>query len=589
MAMVSTTNFNALFKFKAFSLLAALFLNLFLVGCGGGGSSNTNNPPVAPTNAAAPTITIQPKDANYTLGDTTTALNVTANVTDGGTLSYQWYETTNPSNNGNEISGAASSTYSPSTSTVGTFYYYVVITNTNNNANGNKTANVTSDTAQIIINLPIYSINFYDENLDFLKTVNETEGTTINLPTTPTNFWYKANETSGITQLNVIKNINLYAIQKVQEITTQTQLAAINTNDITLNSTYILLNDINLTSGEAGFDATLGWEPIGNDTNNFRGLFNGNNNTITNLWINRPSGNHTGLFGSIRNTQIRNLGVETAEGKEIKGYYQVGGIVGYAQTAFIINAYFTGNVSGDHYVGGIAGETYNSTIANSYAKGDISSEAVNGDNSGNSGVGGIAGWFDGGNIINAYSSSNINGSQACVGGIVGGLYNYGNIVNSHSTGNISGVRDNVGGIAGYVNDSNITNSYSTGNISGSGRIGGIVGHVGYGAFHNNVAINPSIVGTVRMTNRVIGSYDGIDMSSDNFVLESIVGGVNNSFSNEDNVIFHGRSKTAADLTTNATYSNDVSNGGLGWKFGNDINNPWKINEGNGYPYLYWQK
>jgi hypothetical protein len=44
-----------------------------------------------------------------------------------------------------------------------------------------------------------------------------------------------------------------------------------------------------------------------------------------------------------------------------------------------------------------------------------------------------------------------------------------------------------------------------------------------------------------------------------------------------------------ELETRSTYENDINGdglGGLGWKFGDDNDNPWKIN--GSYPYLYWQ-
>jgi hypothetical protein len=52
----------------------------------------------------------------------------------------------------------------------------------------------------------------------------------------------------------------------------------------------------------------------------------------------------------------------------------------------------------------------------------------------------------------------------------------------------------------------------------------------------------------------------------------------------------GTDKTDTELKTQTTYSNATASGGLGWLFGNDDLNPWKIEAGknNGYPYLYWQ-
>jgi hypothetical protein len=80
--------------------------------------------------AATPTITEQPAGGTVTVGGTH-ALNVLANTSDGGTLSYQWYSNTVASNSGGtEIIGAISSLYNIPTCMAGIFYYYVIVTNT---------------------------------------------------------------------------------------------------------------------------------------------------------------------------------------------------------------------------------------------------------------------------------------------------------------------------------------------------------------------------------------------------------------------------------------------------------------------------
>jgi hypothetical protein len=105
-------------------------------------------------NAATPTISTQPQSASYGQRVAARALSVTATRSDVGTLSYQWYRNTANSNtSGTMISGATQSTYTPSTTTIGTTYYYVVVTNTNNSVNGTQTASVTSSTATITVNV----------------------------------------------------------------------------------------------------------------------------------------------------------------------------------------------------------------------------------------------------------------------------------------------------------------------------------------------------------------------------------------------------------------------------------------------------
>jgi hypothetical protein len=450
MAAVSTTNFKVLnlFKFKAFSLLAALSLNLFLIGCGG---SNGNNPTSSPA----------------------------------------------------------------------------------------------------------YSVSFYSENLDLLAVYdNLPSGHIVEFDSNKTVFsisdWYLAGDDTSVTSYTLTnKDVRFYAVQNVKEITTQNELNNVR-ND--LGSKYILLKDIELNATKAGFDNSNdeGWNPIGNsNTNYFRGIFNGNGNKITNLWINRTT-DVIGLFGYIENAQIRNLGVETAEGKEIRGNNQTGSIGGIAGFVYngsnIANSYFIGNVSGSSYVGG-----------SSYVS-----------------VGGIAGTvYNGSNIVNSYSAGNINDSYYSVGGIAGVVGDSSNIINSYSTANISGVYS-VGGIAGIVYIGSITNSYSTGNISGEYRVGGIAGYIHRATIQNNAAINPSVTGTNDVS-RVIGdisplspstvldNFARIDMSvNGNTVLDSDVNGIgkaDNEFLDED------------------TYKS------LNW----DFTNIWTIPSSGGYPIFKWQK
>ena len=57
-------------------------------------------------------------------------MTVTANVTDGGKLSYQWYRNSDGSTSGGTKVGIDSPSYTPDISAAGTYYYYCVITNT---------------------------------------------------------------------------------------------------------------------------------------------------------------------------------------------------------------------------------------------------------------------------------------------------------------------------------------------------------------------------------------------------------------------------------------------------------------------------
>lgn len=98
--------------------------------------------------AETPTITSQPQGGTFIRG-TSSAVTITAGVTDGGVLSYQWYKNTIDSLTGAIPVGTNSSSYTPDTGSTGTLYYYCVVTNINRSINGMQTAEAVSQIAAI--------------------------------------------------------------------------------------------------------------------------------------------------------------------------------------------------------------------------------------------------------------------------------------------------------------------------------------------------------------------------------------------------------------------------------------------------------
>ncbi len=100
------------------------------------------------TDAETPVISTQPADVTANQGTTVTLSVSVAPLSDGGTLSYAWYENTADSYSGGVFVGEESSVIAPY---LGVRYYYVIVTNTNNSVSGAKTASVTSDIARVTI------------------------------------------------------------------------------------------------------------------------------------------------------------------------------------------------------------------------------------------------------------------------------------------------------------------------------------------------------------------------------------------------------------------------------------------------------
>ena len=95
-----------------------------------------------------PTIATQPTGASYTKGATATALKVVAS---GDDLTYQWYSNTSNSTSGaTKINGATNSTYTPSTSTVGTKYYYCIVSS--------GSCSTTSNIVSVVVKNPPFTV-----------------------------------------------------------------------------------------------------------------------------------------------------------------------------------------------------------------------------------------------------------------------------------------------------------------------------------------------------------------------------------------------------------------------------------------------
>ena len=125
---------------KNHGVIVALFAAVALLSCkvdsssGGGGNDKV---------ASAPVITEQPQAATYQKdADKVNFLKIKVQeLTDGGTLSYQWYK------DGTPIKGAIKNSVEPDVSAVGKFVYYCAVTNTL----GKSTASTESERVKISV------------------------------------------------------------------------------------------------------------------------------------------------------------------------------------------------------------------------------------------------------------------------------------------------------------------------------------------------------------------------------------------------------------------------------------------------------
>ena len=258
-----------------------------------------------------------------------------------------------------------------------------------------------------------------------------------------------------------------------------------------LTKHYKLTNDIDAgTTIGWNFDGVtyIGFMPIGScpvnlfsDCNNysvgpFLGTFDGAGNSIIALYINGFDRDANGLFGGIRNAEVKNLQLTMASvrGATTDDYNSI--LAGYAIDSTIINSSVDGSLDARYYTGGLVGYAKNSKIINSSATADPFFLGV-------ALFGTLVGYLDGGSISQSSSSGSIVGYDASIGGLVGYSLN-GRIIGSNSNAKIA-LRYNptpdyypylpdgndindVGGLVGTQSGGEIIASYGLGSIEMEG-------------------------------------------------------------------------------------------------------------------------
>lgn len=396
---------------------------------------------------------------------------------------------------------------------------------------------------------------------------------------------------------------------------------------------FKLMNDIDLTSWIKENSPTKGWLPIGQNTGDASN-FNGDGHKITGLWTNTTDDN-VGLFSNFSSGTIKNLTVEVAKDKKVKGGNYTGIIIGRNMNGTLLNCTAKGDVEGTLNVGGVIGGSEKNTLNNLTFEGNVTS-ATN-----NAHVGGAIGFDKASTItsVHAYSTLNATGEKAKVGGVVGNIeestltkshaqchihvtganamvggvagYSAAQIALSYSTGEVSaeGADSYVGGVVGYAKDA-INNCYSAAKLTGTLYTGGICAY----SFStiNNCYARDDISG-VRYGGGLVAQLDGASATITNSVAANnvlslsdqsswgsrAVGGFKNSAAEPDNTNYalntmqvslnnvpqkktdnavEGIAKTIEVLQQAQTYMD------LGWNFEKD----WGIDEGQMFPYLLWE-
>ena len=371
------------------------------------------------------------------------------------------------------------------------------------------------------------------------------------------------------------------------------------TKNLDFNTNNSATSDSNPTGADSGdtyWNSGAGWDPIGGVSGSaYTGNFDGQTFTISNLYIDRTSGNYAGLFAylnggsgtTVKNVSLVNVDVtlNVTSGSSV----HVGGLAGRVGNGGVTleDSYTTGRVRagesatepvtltaspGYSYVGGLVGRA-RAAITGSYSLADVTSNTKSASASPNALVGGLVGEVrTSGSVTASYAAGDVtanivglNSNFVYAGGLVGQLE--GDITASYARGAVTATSDATvttgitgnaaaGGLVGTTpSGSSITASFSTGAPTATGD--------------GQVVRARGLVGLVFATASVTNSYWDTDTS-----------GITTTGA--------GTGKTTPELQTPTAYGTGSSiyaawNLNLDGQTGND--DPWAFGTRSQYPVL----
>lgn len=227
------------------------------------------------------------------------------------------------------------------------------------------------------------------------------------------------------------------------------------------------------------------WTPIGYGYQKpFSGTFLGNNFTIKNVYINRPTGDFVGFFGQAFKATFKDIKLDNVivRAKDTAGCfvgnlsttsyvenchvtnseiittsYNIGGFAGSVLTdSFVTNSSFSGHVEGVNQIGGFTGNLWDkSIITNSFSKGTVIGNYI---------IGGFVGF-----TTMAFGPNRIN-----------------IIKDSYSISDVEANLERAGGFVGYAQQALIAeNVYTVGSVKSPSATGSFAGMVGNSKFINS--------------------------------------------------------------------------------------------------------
>lgn len=206
-------------------------------------------------------------------------------------------------------------------------------------------------------------------------------------------------------EIDDIRNYKVTYISNVDKLVAFAE--AVNAGNTFKGETVKLTADIDLSS-------VANWTPIGNGTNYFWGVFDGQDHTVSNVTINvnTPDANqYVGFFGGVRKATLKNFKLTNVNIDVVGAKAYAGAVVGIAHSNS--ESHTTANInleniavdgcvinaeskSGSAYVGGLSGYCYPANMTNI----SVSNLTINPKATGTTFVGGFVGYMQGQNISN---------------------------------------------------------------------------------------------------------------------------------------------------------------------------------------------
>ena len=385
-------------------------------------------------------------------------------------------------------------------------------------------------------------------------------------------------------------------------------LNSISDNPRLMISHFELGSDINIEVNDFG--------SIGSIANQFMGVFDGNNHSISNYRIEHANSVYTGLFEALygTNSKIENLTLVSPYISTSAG--AAGPIAGIVNEGTIANCSVQNAFVSSNSAGGLVAENRGGTITSCYStsyivagrcggmvctnrSGTIHSCSAQVTISATSTSGGVVGYNQTGQVINCSAIVDIQATGDKIGGIVGynnagtisycgsrgslhGNYyvggiigrNYGTLMYSFSTAQVSGYHGVGGAVGQNNNDGLISNCYAQGPVSANYYCGGLVGE-NYEAIYKSYSTGHITAGSMK--GGLVGS-SAWDSICQNSFCDKQTSGITTAGA--------GTPLTTAEMQTLTTYTNSV------WDFvdesANGTSDFWIICQQLNYPRFTWQ-